>query len=1000
MSRSLRVRVEYIDKVKLALKRNGFPRQIDLAEEINISKNTVNKFFNAKPIDHLNFIEICTKLCLDWQEIADLSDFTETTAEEAETQTAQQTVSVTVEVNSNVEANLTDDDVTERNEATAKRVILQQAIPSVPVWKGRDELLEKLKAKLTGLETDSLTSSPKVLAIIGQGGIGKTSLAVKLLEAVGVNLRSPLAPLNKGGTLTDSLNKGGTCAFDCVMYFKVQEGTSFDDVAEFLLAGLGIETAEPLKTAEEKIGRIIAGLAESRCLLLLDNLETILHPANDSCSAGILPANEEVEAGKMPTLQANEEAGRMPTLRAHRAIAPDWGKLLNALVYQQHCSQTILTSREVPADLADSRYDGAEPDSELVHIETVSGVDLGAGVEILQQRQLRDNLSDLEWVSLRVEGHVFLLTQLAAIGKGKPGFLRKHPELVTKKAEPILTEQLARQSAAARDLLKRMCVLRVPIDVPGLTFLRLYTDDIDKDHRFELAAILEEPAELTEAEIRETEGILERLVDSSLVQCRYDEEKCELFYDLHRVIVEFLQADCQEELPKLLESVYKFYCTGKNVENPQTLEDLRPVLEAQYFAFQLGNYSEAADLIMSKLEDYLEPWGYWSLLKELCEQILPKVDEDNRPYLLQRIGSRYRDSGNWDEAEKYYQEALMIAQKQDNKTVIAAMQGSLGDIERNRGNWEEAERLYRQCLEIETQLGDRAGMATSWGVLGDIERNRGNWEEAERLYQQSLELRTQLGDRAGMATSWGVLGDIEQNRGNWEEAERLYRQCLEIETQLGDRAGMATSWGQLGDIERNRGNWEEAERLYRQCLELRTQLGDRAGMAETWGLLGYIEQNRGNWDEAERLYRQSLELRTQLGDRAGMAETWGLLGYIEQNRGNWEEAERLYRQSLELRTQLGDRAGMANSIGCLGENELGKGNLDAAEPLLKEALEKMQELGMTWYIGEINYDLAQLYSQRNNTELAQQHYNTAHQIFQQLGAAKDLERIEREWEHN
>jgi hypothetical protein len=48
-----------------------------------------------------------------------------------------------------------------------------------------------------------------------------------------------------------------------------------------------------------------------------------------------------------------------------------------------------------------------------------------------------------------------------------------------------------------------------------------------------------------------------------------------------------------------------------------------------------------------------------------------------------------------------------------------------------------------------------------------------------------------------------------------------------------------------------------------------------------------------------------------------------------------------------------------------------------------------------WY----NYDLARLERQRNNPELAQQHYNTAHQIFQQLGAAKDLERIEREW-HN
>ncbi|MEG3988670.1 tetratricopeptide repeat protein [Microcoleus sp. S28C3] len=88
---------------------------------------------------------------------------------------------------------------------------------------------------------------------------------------------------------------------------------------------------------------------------------------------------------------------------------------------------------------------------------------------------------------------------------------------------------------------------------------------------------------------------------------------------------------------------------------------------------------------------------------------------------------------------------------------------------------------------------------------------------------------------------------------------------------------------------------------------------------------------------------------------------------------------------------------MAKSIGCLGDNELRRGNLDTAEQLLTEALGKMQKQGMTWYIAAVNYDLARLERKRGNTEVAQQHYDTAHQIFQQLGAAKDLERIDREW---
>jgi tetratricopeptide (TPR) repeat protein len=910
--------------------------------------------------------ETAKRGCSDWNFTLKLwsRDKTENLQKLAEVWGVNGKPGISSQINSgqNTDGKSENDDVPAEAPPDKPRVAFSQLPDSIPVWKGRDELVENLTAKLVQRLPDG-TSPLKVLAIIGQGGMGKTSLAVKLAEALGVNWQK--SDSQKGESLP-----GGD--YECAMYFEAKEGTSFDDVAGFLLSeGWGIQAAEVLKTADEKIAKIMAGLQQTRCLLVLDNLESILHPA--------------VEA---------ENPDCLDSPQVHRAVSPDWGKLLNALVYQQHQSQTILTSREVPADLADTRYRGLAPDSELVQIEVLQGVDVAAGVEILRQRKLTDTLADLQWISQRVEGHVVLFTLLASLGKGKPGYLRKHPELVTKNAEPMLREQLTRQSAAARDLLRRMCVLRVPIDVRGLTFLRLYADEVEKDPRFEVAAILEEPAEFTDAEISETAAILQRLVGASLVQRRYDEEKCEDFYDLHRVIEEFLQGEYRDELPKLLESVYKFYCTGKAVDNPQSLADLQAVLEAQHFAFRLGNYSEAYYLIP---DEYLRRWGYWNLSKELYEQILPYVEGYRRSYCLRELGAIHRDWGNWDLAEKYFKDALAIAQKEDNKSGIATSLGMLGDIERNRGNWDEAEKLFRQSLALRTELGERQGMATSWASLGDIERNRGNWDEAEKLFRQHLEMMTELGDRSGITYSWGLLGDIERNRGNWDEAEKLYRQALEMMTELGDRSGMTYSWGALGHIERNRGNWDEAERLYRQCLEVETELGDRSGMASCWASLGDIERNRGNWDEAEKLFGQCLALRTELGDRSGMASSWGLLGDIERIRGNWDEAEKLYRQALALRTELGEREGMAISIGCLGENELGRGNLDTAEQLLTEALGKMQILGMTWHIAETNYDLARLERKRGNTEVAQQHYDTAHQIFQQLGAAKDLERIDREW---
>ncbi len=71
MSRSLNVSPQHIERVKLAVKRNGFPRQRDLAEALQLSLATVSNFLNGRPVDYLNFYEISQKLGFDLQDIAD-----------------------------------------------------------------------------------------------------------------------------------------------------------------------------------------------------------------------------------------------------------------------------------------------------------------------------------------------------------------------------------------------------------------------------------------------------------------------------------------------------------------------------------------------------------------------------------------------------------------------------------------------------------------------------------------------------------------------------------------------------------------------------------------------------------------------------------------------------------------------------------------------------------------------------------------------------------------
>jgi transcriptional regulator with XRE-family HTH domain len=72
MGKSLKVCHKYLERVKLALRRSGYARQKDLAEEIGMSLSTVSNYFTGRPISVVNFMEISDRLNLDWRSFCDL----------------------------------------------------------------------------------------------------------------------------------------------------------------------------------------------------------------------------------------------------------------------------------------------------------------------------------------------------------------------------------------------------------------------------------------------------------------------------------------------------------------------------------------------------------------------------------------------------------------------------------------------------------------------------------------------------------------------------------------------------------------------------------------------------------------------------------------------------------------------------------------------------------------------------------------------------------------
>jgi len=188
---------------------------------------------------------------------------------------------------------------------------------------------------------------------------------------------------------------------------------------------------------------------------------------------------------------------------------------------------------------------------------------------------------------------------------------------------------------------------------------------------------------------------------------------------------------------------------------------------------------------------------------------------------------------------------------------------------------EKAESALR-ALTLERGLG-----ASAWHGLGNLLYWRlGRFDEAERAYRRAIEQDSQS---ALLHTDLGDL--LQYSLMRYEEAEQAYRCAIELDPQD------ARAWHHLGDLLAGHSKrYEESELAYRRATELDPQ------NAFTWNNLGSLLQNGlTRYDEAEQAYRRAIELDPH------DATPWSNLGILLQyHLKRREEAERAYRRAIEL----------------------------------------------------------------------------------------------------
>jgi len=259
------------------------------------------------------------------------------------------------------------------------------------------------------------------------------------------------------------------------------------------------------------------------------------------------------------------------------------------------------------------------------------------------------------------------------------------------------------------------------------------------------------------------------------------------------------------------------------------------------------------------------------------------------------VGRVLKKGGAAEEALTYLQQAQQrfeaLGEHSQSAAIMAAKTlTEQGDCLGALGQLEAAAGAYEERIKRGEKLEDMRGVATGKFQLASVRDYQRRYADALSGYQAALALFEGLGEPGAVATSWHQMGVTYRNMGEYAQAEQAYRQSMAIESQQGNRAGEASSLGELGNLY---GEWnrpEQAVSFNRQAADIYVALGDLRYEGVTRSNIGNILIKLQRYDEARPELLRAIECMQAFGHAAEPWKTWNTLCDLERASGDREAA--------------------------------------------------------------------------------------------------------------
>ncbi len=165
---------------------------------------------------------------------------------------------------------------------------------------------------------------------------------------------------------------------------------------------------------------------------------------------------------------------------------------------------------------------------------------------------------------------------------------------------------------------------------------------------------------------------------------------------------------------------------------------------------------------------------------------IAQADTRERACAIRLRGIGHQTKAEYSAAIEAYQEALKLFRSlsAENEDVVMVL-GDLADVAGFSGDHDEAERNYQEALQVARAIGHAEGVVVFTGNLGLLAFDRKDWKGAEYFAREALLLAENLGRQELISSNCVCLARALACQGKPVEGLSYARQGVEIYTRLG-----------------------------------------------------------------------------------------------------------------------------------------------------------------------------------------------------------------------